>query len=187
MWEVGNSPNQRNFLLLDYSLDKMPFLSARKQAVRQKIYLKGIRNPKMPSFLFYRKPSWTGGEPDVPCVVAWKHKIWDFAVRNGVSAVLRWQGRKWEITQERYRCWNRQDCLAQTHRHLYFFDLCGQQNSIRYLQKTNDKICYFGISKWLGFLRLYKRRRAVKVCGRLIEALRINRFWPNKKRLNGGT
>ena len=29
--------------------------------------------------------------------------------------------------------------FAQTHRHLYFFDLCGQQNSIRYLQKTNDK------------------------------------------------
>ena len=34
--------NQRNFLLLDYSLDKMPFLSARKQAVRQKIYLKAL-------------------------------------------------------------------------------------------------------------------------------------------------
>ena len=35
-------PNQRNFLLLDYSLDKMPVLSARKQAVRQKIYLKAL-------------------------------------------------------------------------------------------------------------------------------------------------
>ncbi len=30
------------YLLLDYSLDKMPFLSARKQAVRQKIYLKAL-------------------------------------------------------------------------------------------------------------------------------------------------
>ena len=34
----------RNYLLsvFLYSLDKMPFLSARKQAVRQKIYLKAL-------------------------------------------------------------------------------------------------------------------------------------------------
>ena len=29
--------------------------------------------------------------------------------------------------------------FAQTHRHLYFFDLCQPQDGIRYLQKTNDK------------------------------------------------
>ena len=35
----------RNYLLsvFLYSLDKMPFLSARKQAVRQKIYLKALK------------------------------------------------------------------------------------------------------------------------------------------------
>ena len=44
----------RNYLLsvFLYSLDKMPFLSARKTGSSPKNLLKGIRNPKMPSFLF---------------------------------------------------------------------------------------------------------------------------------------
>ena len=41
--------------------------------------------------------------------------------------------------------------FAQTHRHLYFFDLCGQQNSIRYLQKNNDKSVISEFQSGLAF------------------------------------
>ena len=41
--------------------------------------------------------------------------------------------------------------FAQTHRHLYFFDLCGQQNSIRYLQKNNDKSVISEFQNGLAF------------------------------------
>ena len=41
--------------------------------------------------------------------------------------------------------------FAQTHRHLYFFDLCGQQKSIRSLQKTNDKSVISEFQSGLAF------------------------------------
>ena len=54
--------------------------------------LKDIINPRMPSFLFYRKPSGVGGDTDVQCSAFRGHTIRIFAVKGGRPAVLRRQG-----------------------------------------------------------------------------------------------